>query len=108
MNYYAGWLDEITNWLREQIQKFWDAIEGFFTDLVLIAIEKLLDLVATAFEQLPAPAFMAENSIGSLLGSAGPTVGWFVDTFRISECMSVIAAGFIFRISRKILTMGKW
>ena len=49
-----------------------------------------------------------ETLIGGLLAGAGPTVGWFVQTFKISECMAFFAAAAVFRISRKILTLGKW
>lgn len=104
----AGWLQDLTNWLRGLVQKLWEAIEQFFTDLIILAIEKLLDLVATAFESLPVPEFIAQNSIGSLLAGAGPTVGWIVQTFKISECMAFFSAAALFRISRKILTLGKW
>ena len=82
----AGWLDDLTNWIRGLIEKLWEAIEAFFTDLIVAALEKMLELVALAFESLPVPSFMTQHSIGSLLGNAGPTVGWYVETFKISEC----------------------
>jgi hypothetical protein len=104
----VGWLQDLTNWLRGLVQKLWDAIEQFFTDLIILAIEKVLELIALAFEQLPAPEFMTQHSIGSLLGNAGPAVGWFVQTFKISEAMGFFAVAAVFRISRKILTFGKW
>lgn len=104
----AGWLTDLTNWIRELIGKLWSAIEAFFNDLVVIAIEKLLDLIALAFEALPVPQFMTQYSIGALLGQAGPTVGWFVETFKIPECMAILAGGAVFKITRKIVTFGKW
>lgn len=104
----AGWLEDLTNWFRGLVQKLWEAIEAFFNDLIIFAIEKLLDLVATAFESLPVPEFITQHTIGSLLASAGPTVGWFLQTFKISEGMAFFAAAAVFRISRKILTLGKW
>jgi len=104
----VGWLTDLTNWIRGLIEKLWHAIESFFNDLIVFAIEKGLELIALAFESLPVPQFMTQNSIGSLLGQAGPTVGWFVETFQIQGCMSLLAAGAIFRITRKIVTFGKW
>ncbi|SBV35995.1 conserved hypothetical protein [uncultured Stenotrophomonas sp.] len=104
----AGWLGVLTNWLLGLVQKFWAAIEAFFNDLIVTALEKLLELAALAFESLPVPDFMTQHSIGSLLGNAGPTVGWFVETFKIPECMSLLAAGLVFKITRKIVTFGKW
>ncbi len=105
---YAGWLGDLTGWLLGLVKKLWAAIEAFFTDLIVLALEKMLELVALAFESLPVPDFMTQHTIGSLLGNAGPTVGWLVDTFKISECMSLLAAGAVFKITRKIVTFGKW
>lgn len=105
---YAGWLGDLTNWLLGLVQKLWAAIEAFFSDLIVMALEKMLELVALAFESLPVPDFMTHYSIGALLGNAGPTVSWLVDVFKIPECMSLLAAGAVFRITRKIVTFGKW
>ena len=105
---HAGWLTDITNWLRELVEKFWQALEKFGNDVVVIAIAKVLEVVALAFESLPVPEFMSQYNIGTLLGNAGPTVGWFVETFKISECMAILAGGAVFKITRKIVTFGKW
>lgn len=104
----AGWLTDVTNWLKEQIIKFWEAIEAFFNDLVVTALEQMLELVALAFESLPVPQFLTQYSIGNMLGNAGPTVGWAVQTFKIGECMALFAAAYTFKITRKIVTFGKW
>ncbi|HHA2593156.1 MAG: hypothetical protein ACN6OP_11095 [Pseudomonadales bacterium] len=104
----AGWLQDLTTWFRKQIERFWDAIVQFFNDLIILAIKAVLELVVMAFERLPVPDFMQQYSIGGLLGNAGSTVGWFVQTFRIGECLAVIALGIAFKITRKILTLGKW
>lgn len=105
---HVGPLSDLTQWLLGLAQKFWHAIETFFNDLILSAMEKGLELVALTFESLPVPDFIQQHSIGELLGNAGPTVGWFVETFKISDCMGLFAAALTFRITRKIITFGKW
>jgi len=105
---YAGWMQDITDFIRRQVERVWDAVVKFFQDLVIYAIEKMLDLIALAFEQLPVPEFLQQYNLNMLLGNAGSTVGWFVQTFKIGECLTVIALGITFRITRKILTLGKW
>lgn len=105
---YAGWLQDITDFIRRQVERLWDALVKFFQDLVVYAIDKMLELIALAFEQLPVPEFMQQYNLNTLLGNAGSTVGWFVQTFRIGECLAVLALGITFRIMRKLLTMGKW
>lgn len=104
----VGWLTDLTNWIRDLVEKLWNAIEQFGNDLIVLAIEKMLEVVALAFEALPVPEFMTQHSIGSLLSNAGPTVGWLVETFKISECMAILAGGAVFKVTRKIVTFGKW
>jgi len=105
---HAGWLQDITDFIRRQVERLWDAIVLFFRDLVMYAIEKMLDLIALAFEKLPVPEFLTQYKLGTLFANAGPTIGFFVNIFKIPECMAVIALGIVFFITRKILTLGKW
>ena len=104
----AGWLTDLTGWLLQLLQKFWAAIETFFGDLIVTLLESVLQLIVLAFESLPVPDFLTQNSIGSLLSNAGPTVGWFVEVFKIPECMGILATGIVFRLLRKLLTVGQW
>ena len=104
----AGWLTELTDFIRRQVERLWTALVDFFRDLVIYALEQSLSLIATAFEKLPAPEFLTQYNLNSLLGSAGATVGWFVDVFKIADCLAVISLGVTFFILRKILTFGKW
>lgn len=104
----AGWLDDITNWFREQLIAMFQALVAFFTDLIVDAIEAALDLVATAIESLPVPDFVNQYSLNGLLAEAGPTIGWLISTFRIGECLAVISLGYTFRRMRKLFTLGVW
>jgi len=108
VTFYVGWLDDLTGFLRRQVDRLWKAIVDFFRDLVLYAIEQVLNLVAHAVEKLPVPEFLDEYKLGTLFANAGPTVAWFVNIFKIPECMTVISLGIVFFITRKILTLGKW
>lgn len=104
----AGWLDDITNWLREQILKVWDAFVRFLGDLLVDAAEACLEVAALAVESLPVPEFLSQYSLNALLGQAGPTIGWLVTTFRIGECLAIIGLGYSFRRLRKLFTLGLW
>ncbi|MCS4233098.1 phage coat protein [Stenotrophomonas sp. BIGb0135] len=105
---HAGWLGDLGEFLRKQVERLWDAIVLFFKDLVLFAIDQSLELVARVIEMLPVPEFLEQNSLNAMLGKAGPVVGWFVETFQVAECFAMISAAITFRMLRKILTLGKW
>jgi hypothetical protein len=105
---YSGWLDQITNWLREQLLWLWSALIKLLKDMVVALIEGILDLFATAIEAIPTPQFLTNYSLDTLLGNAGPTVGWIMGTFRISDGLGLIAAGYGFRFLRKLFTLFQW
>lgn len=105
---HAGWLTDLTQWLLRQIQRFWDALVAFFNDLLILAIQTMLALMIKMIGALPVPDFLKNYSIGTLLGNAGSTVGWFVQTFKLGECLALIGSAVAFRILRKVMTMGKW
>lgn len=103
-----GWLTDITNWFRDAIKDVWQAIVDFFNDLILFGLDGILSLAAVAINAIPAPSFLQSYSIGSIVGAAGPTVGWIVVNFRIAESLSIIAAAYAFRLTRKLFTLFQW
>jgi hypothetical protein len=104
----VGWLTDFTNWLLQAIHDVWDAFTVFLGDLVLIWFETQLSIVVAAVQLIPVPGFFQTYSLATLLGPAGPTIGWIMSTFRIGEGLSVIAAGYAFRLLRKFLTLFQW
>ena len=103
-----GWLTDLTNWLAAQIHAVWDALVLLAQDLALFLMEAVMDLSATAIEAIPVPDFIAQVSIGQFLAAAGPEVQWVLVKFRIAEGLGFIAAGYAFRLLRKLLTLGQW
>ncbi len=104
----AGWLEDVTNWLRETLLAFWNAFVQFIKDAVVLIIESVLDLFATAVEAIPVPDFIANGSIGQFVSGAGETVLWAASTFKLAEGMALLAAGYTFRLLRKLFTLGQW
>lgn len=106
----AGWLDDITNWLREQFQALFDALVQLLKDVLVFALEAILKVATLALEALSllVPDSLAGFSICGILANAGPTVQWAVTTFHVPEGMLLISAGFVFRMSRKLLTLFQW
>lgn len=104
----AGWLSDLTDWIKEAIESVWDAFVEFMGDLVVTAIEGVLSLFVVMINALPVPDFLTAYSLDGLLSQAGGTILWLVGTFRIGECLSIIAAGWAFRLLRKLFTLGQW
>jgi hypothetical protein len=126
----SGWLDDWTNWVGAKVDQvvgvvdgwiqaafdYWDALYRDWTqwvvDLVNEAIyatlEALLKFAVAVLREMPAPEFLTSTSMGEILGRAGPTVAWLSGVMNVGECFAIIAAGFVFRIFRKLMTMGRW
>jgi hypothetical protein len=37
-----------------------------------------------------------------------PDILFFVNTFRIDECLGLIGLGYVVRLTRKLFTLGQW
>jgi hypothetical protein len=61
-----------------------------------------------AISAIPVPDFIANNSMGSLLGQTGPIVGFFMTELNIGQALTLVGAGYAFRLLRKFLTLFQW
>lgn len=104
----AGWLTDVTNWLKEQIVAVWNAFVEFMGDLFLTWFQHIVDVNLYALSLLPVPDFLNGQTLGGMLGQAGPTVLWLVDVFQIGPSMAAISAAMVFYVVRRFITLGIW
>ena len=101
-------LEKLTNWLREQLLAIWEAFTQFLSDLFLIWLEQQLNMIVWVFSHIPAPEVLKQQSLGSLLGNAGPSVSWAIGIFQIGPSATVISGAMVFYIVRRLFTLGIW
>lgn len=104
----AGWLTDLTNWLKGVVTAFFRAIKDFFLDFLELAVKTLVDGILLIANAIPSPDFLSNVSICGFLNSAGPTVGWILGTFHITEGVVMVTAALVFRMTRKALTLFQW
>lgn len=104
----VGWLDDLTNWLRQQVERLFDGIVDYFTAYALFMLETLFDAAAAVLEMIPVPEFMTQYSLGQFFAMMPPEILYFVGVFNLAEGLSIIGAGYGFRLLRKLLTLGQW
>lgn len=104
----TGWLSRMTGWLAYAFNVFFAAIAQFFKDLVTYVLAAVLGVVALAIASIPVPDWIANNSMGNLLGQAGPIAGFFMSKLQIPAALALIGAGYAFRLLRKFLTLFQW
>lgn len=103
-----GWLTKFTDWLKRQLVEFFNALIALIDDVMMLWIETSINNIAWVLDHIPPPQFMTEYSVSGLLGQAGPTVGWLVETMQIGPAMGVMGSAISFYIVRRFLTLGIW
>lgn len=104
----AGWLTDFTNWLLEAFKAIFREFMQFAVDLFFLWLANILDMWLFIIQQIPVPSFLTTYNLTSLLGPAGPTIAWLMTTLRIGEGLSIIGAGYAFRLTRKFVTLFQW
>jgi hypothetical protein len=101
------WLQDAYNDLIDWLQAILFAIFDFATDLLILALDGFLSAVAFLIESIPVPQFMSDGA-GSFLAGIDPAVLYFLSVSGFAPAMSVIGAGYLFRFSRKAVTLFQW
>jgi hypothetical protein len=103
-----GWLTRLTDWFKDTFLTIFHAFQAFVHDQIIGCVHTCLDVALTVINAIPVPDFISSYSLGSLLSQTGPTMGWIMVTFKVPEAFGLLAAGWIFRLTRKLLTLGQW
>jgi len=104
----TGWLSRITGWFAYAINQVFGAVVQVLKDLVTYLVAVVLDLVKWMIAAIPVPDWIADNSLGSLLGQTGDIAGFFMVQLRIPAALALIGGGYAFRLIRKFLTLFQW
>lgn len=104
----GGWLDKLTGWIANAIHSVFQAVVSLLKDMLVAAFAALLALVVLIVQAIPVPDFLKNFSMASILGGAGPIVGFFMSELNIGIALGMIGAGYAFRLLRKFLTLFQW
>jgi hypothetical protein len=99
---------KFTAWYLDLCIRILKAIGGVLYDFVITVLDAVVGVLGAAVSTIPVPSFLSTYSIGNIINMMPDYVLYYVSHFRIGESMAIIAAGFAFRMTRKILTLGQW
>lgn len=99
---------KFTAWYLDLCIRILKAIGGVLYDFVVLVLDACVSVLGAAVSSIPVPSFLTQYSIGTLINQMPDYVLYFASHFRIGEGMAIIAAGFGFRMARKIFTLGQW
>jgi len=101
-------MGDFWSWLWDAFKAIFAALWDLCTDLFVMAVGLIFDLVVWIANHIPVPDFLSQYSLSSLFAQIHPGVLYFVSFFRLPECLAIIGAGVAFRLIRKLLTLGQW
>jgi hypothetical protein len=101
-------IKQFTSWLLELIVKLFSNVWDFVADAAISVFDLLLSAISGLIGAIPAPDFLTSSSLAGLINQLPPYVLYYVGQLKITECLAILSAGFLFRMVRKAVTLGQW
>ena len=104
----TGWLSRLTGWIAYAIQAVFTALITLLRDIVTYAIAAVLAIFSAAIDNIQAPTWLSQYSLGTMLGNTGSVMGFFMQQLNIGAALGLVGAGYAFRLLRKFVTLFQW
>lgn len=101
------WIGSVLDWFLDVIAQIFIALWELLCDLGVLLLETILSLFLALLSFLTLPDFLAAG-LGSYLDVIDPSVMYFLDRSGITVAFSFLGTGVMFRLTRKLLTLGQW
>jgi hypothetical protein len=102
------WLTSLTAWITGLIKGLWVDLVNYFNEAWINVSQIVLSSIADTVHAIPSPDFLNDYSMGHLFGYLPSDFLYFISYFNLPECFALIAAGFSFRMVRKVITLFQW
>ncbi|ANH72118.1 hypothetical protein ACS15_1723 [Ralstonia insidiosa] len=102
-------LSGVLAWFGKVFAAVFQALWDITIDLCIAGFDLFLSAIGSLIAAAPAPQFLTQYSLQSLVGQMGSDILYFVGVFNISQGLAMIGAGVAFRLFvRKLFTLGQW
>ena len=96
-------LENIAKWFIGLIEKLLDALKA----MVLWLFEQLLNMIHAVISGLPVPDFF-HGTLQSGANGLLPLTSYLLGQSGVAQGFMLIGAAYVFRMLRKIVTLGQW
>tara|TARA_Y100001968_G_scaffold160758_1_gene147029 strand:- start:2593 stop:2907 length:315 start_codon:yes stop_codon:yes gene_type:complete len=103
MDWIATTWQSFIDWLVE----VFNALMDFIKDVFLDVFELLMSGVVYIFSLIQPPDFLSQG-IGVLFNSLHPDILYFLSMSGLDSGLAVYGTGVVFRLTRKLFTLGQW
>jgi hypothetical protein len=100
-------LDNILTWFKDVIVLILQALGDVILDVFVKILDLFLSAITGLLSLIPVPGFLS-SGLSSFVATLPPSVLWAMGSFGIPEALALIGAAVLFRLSRKLLTLGQW
>ena len=98
-----SWIEDIENYLN----CLWAAFMAFMDDLPVKVVRSLVEGLIDLFALIPVPAELSRG-MADLWANLDPGIIYFLSQSGIPPALALLAIGATFRVTRKIITLGRW
>lgn len=95
-------------WLFELFGKLIDALVGIIKDAFIWVLDIFFELMLLIINSIPAPDFIEGQTMGTLLNGLPSGLLYFLDRSGLPEAVAVIGVAYVFRLTRKFVTLFRW
>lgn len=96
-------------WFGKLFTAIFQAMWDITMDLGIALLDAFLSAVAAVLVAVPAPSFLTQYSLQTLIGQLGPDILFFVGVLNLAQGLSMVGSAYAFRLFvRKLLTLGQW
>lgn len=100
-------LQEFTEWLAEFFRSVFADAWDMLTDLFVFFFDMLLGVWVYLIGLIPIPEFL-QQGMQTLYTGLDPGIAFFLSGLGLPEVMTMIGGAYLFRITRKALTLFQW
>ena len=100
-------MSAFADWLLGLVKAIFTAIWDFVADAFINIFELLLQGILAVLTAIPVPSFM-QSGLSSAMGQISGDVWYFASHFRLAECLAILGAAVLFRLTRKVVTLFQW
>ncbi|HQR02507.1 MAG: hypothetical protein JSR19_01410 [Proteobacteria bacterium] len=104
-----NWLTALTTWLLGLVQSVFSSLLTFIHDAALWLFDGVLQAIAGLVAAIPVPSFLSSglNLDGIFSGFPGYAF-YLLNQLSIGTAFGIFTAGVMFRLTRKLFTLGQW
>mgnify|MGYP000552833685 CR=1 FL=1 len=102
------WLNKISNFFVQLVKDIFNAILDFLKDVVIFFIDFFLKPIFELVAAIPIPSALDGITLGNLISNFPPSVLYVASQMQLDVAFGMLSAAVLFRLTRKLFTLGQW